>query len=98
MSKSTVTLEVDVDLDELQQLVQIDWTEVEDGIAKGTVETNLEEVFTETVTGAMLTGASVPEPVPHAIEFAVADPIWKKNLEELNKKEDDEMVPFETSE
>jgi hypothetical protein len=35
--------------------------------------------------------------VPQAIEFAVADPIWKKNLAELNKKEDEETVSLEES-
>lgn len=95
MTKGTVTLEIDVDTERLQQLIQIDWTEVEDGVVKGTIEANLEEVLIEAVTGGMLSSASAPEPVPHAIEFAVADPIWKKNLEKFSEKEDEEMVPLD---
>ncbi|MDL0136205.1 hypothetical protein PNQ20_04960 [Halobacterium salinarum] len=90
-----MTLEVDVEVDRLQQLIQIDWAEVEDGTAKGTIEADLEEVLLETVTGVMLSSASAPEPVPNAIEFAVADPIWRKNLERLSEKETEEMVPLD---
>lgn len=97
MTKATVTLEIDIDTERLHQLIQIDWTEVEDGVIKGTVEANLEEVLVEAVTGAILSSANAPEPVPHAIEFAVADPIWKKNLEKLNEKEDEKMVSLDAT-
>jgi hypothetical protein len=98
MTKGTVTLEVDVEVERLDELVQIDWTEVRNGTAEGTVEADLEEILVEAVTGVMLSGASAPEPVPHAVEFAVADPIWKNNLKKLSEKEDEEMVSLDETE
>ncbi|MDL0136206.1 hypothetical protein PNP85_02795 [Halobacterium salinarum] len=67
----TITLEVDVDVEKLEEQIQTDLTHVTGKEITGTAEADLDEILTEAVTGATLTDSNAPEPIGFAIEHAV---------------------------
>jgi hypothetical protein len=91
----TVTLEVDVDSEKLEEQIRTDLTDRKGKKMTGTAEADLEKVLREAISGSRLVESDAPVPIPMAVEWAVCAPIWRKNLERLANEEDGEMAPLE---
>lgn len=64
----TITFEVTVDEESLQNTIKHDLTEVSNGEATGRARADLEEVFENAIEDVTMTDATAPAPIPLAVE------------------------------
>lgn len=67
----TVTLEVDVDTENLEEQIQTEFTDVGGKEITGTAEADLDDILKEAVTGISLIESTAPQPIAFAIEHAI---------------------------
>ncbi len=85
----SVTLDIDIDEEAIDEVVSVDWHGVENGQIVGNAEVDVEAVIKEVVTGVGLVESKTSAEIAIAIEQVIGKPVWEKNLKETISDEDE---------